>query len=182
MHKILFSTIIIGIIISIIGLSFIAMKLQSKLVSERIVNNATIKFDNQDTNILVFNASSPSYRLKIDIELLETKYGGMSIKPLAYIMMIDDQGLNEMRSNKTISYAYLAIEGLEESKSFNINNLSGNKRYYLLFSTPLPEQEAKVNIDMIYSKREDITLLDTGIVISGMTIIIVSLISRRITR
>ncbi len=180
---ILIGIILFGIILIIIGLYLIGNKMQVKLIGERIVNNATITFSNENSEILVFNATLESkYRLKITVEPLETIYGGIKIKPLIYFIVVDQEGFNNIKSNKTLSYIYLKVEALEEKMSYNIDNINSSKRFYAIFSTPLPEQRVKVDVDMIYSKYGSIELLDIGIIASGIIIVCTSLIFKRLTK
>ncbi|GIU72435.1 MAG: hypothetical protein KatS3mg003_1914 [Candidatus Nitrosocaldaceae archaeon] len=162
---------IIGIILLIIGLSQIASKTQTKLVGERIVEDV-VKFTNQDVTILAFNASKSTYNLKIEIKPIEKEFGGIVIKPLIYAILVDKEGLRAFLNNQTISHIYLKVEGLEDQETFTINNLSGFNEFYILFSTPLPEQSAEITITMIYPKiNEPISIFDIGLVIGGISMI-----------
>ncbi len=169
-----------GIILIVVGLYSFGTKAQTKLIGERIVSNATLTFSNENGGILVFNTKDEEqYRLKITAEPLEIKYGGITIKPLVYFIIIDQDGFDKIKNNKTLSYIYLKVEGLEEKESYNIDNINGNRTFYAIFSTPLVEQRVRVDIDMIYSKRGYIELSDIGIISSGIAITVGSLIFRR---
>lgn len=178
MNKVLLYILIFGIALTIIGLVQVASKSQVKLIGERIVEDA-VKFNNTDITILSFNATKDSYRLRIDIEPLPTKFGGIEVKPLIFVMMVDDEGLREVLNNKTASKVYLLIEGLDREKIFTINDI-GPKRFHMLFSTPLPEQNAKIIITMMYNKdTEPISPLDISLLVAGIGVIAGLFIIRR---
>ncbi len=174
---------IFGIVLIIAGLVIITTKSQVKLIGERLVDNATIRFDNQDVSILSFNASkNGNYSLRTKIIPLETKYGGITIKPLVYAILVDDEGLKAFFSNAT-TYIYLKVSDLEEAREFTIDNLSGNKRFHMIFSTPLPEQIALVSVTMVYtSTPEHIQPMDVSMLIGGIGIIVGSLIMFKIRK
>ncbi len=179
MNKVLLAIILVGIALVVIGLVQIAVKGQVKLIGETIVED-TIKFDNKDATILSFNTTKERYKLRVEIDPIIAAFGGIEVKPLVFAMLVDDEGLKDILNNKTASHMYLVIEGLDKKDTFTINDISGAKRLHMLFSTPLPEQEAKVTIIMIYNKiAEPISSLDVGLFIGGVSMITGSLALRK---
>jgi hypothetical protein len=63
---------------------------------------------------------------------------GRRFYPLLAVLLLDEQGMEEIQEQRSVSRTYLSALGVENSTSFTVNTLRSPGTYYLLLSNALP--------------------------------------------
>jgi len=154
--------IVVGIAVFLIsyGLFLLIEDVRSSYDTILLISNENVDVSSEEVSVLHFvipdEFSYSNIILLLRVDLYSIKTPQASIKPIVFMTLINSRNMEILNEKGVIEEAYLVVKGLEENKTFIIENPS-DKELYLLLSTPLPFNiKADVSLALLREKSPQI--------------------------
>ncbi|MEM2216335.1 MAG: hypothetical protein QXP57_07230 [Nitrososphaerota archaeon] len=164
----------LGILLIVSGTSLITYPGEERI--RLILIDDSVEFSSENVTVIYFRSGlnlTKTYDVLISIKLIPYFIPPNSTgTPILSFMVVDEVGFEKIKEGGLPEYSYLALKAVYENRTFIIKGQEGERKLYLLLSSPLPVMQ-KANIE-IYERfqEENIYNVITGKIMTSTGIVL----------